>query len=170
MISANVLAQDKQVQSHADSLNTLKKIINRSTTVSAAGVGFAGAPAPAWYSFAYLVSIADTNELLAMTDDGNPALRLYAYTGLIHKKYNKIEDVKNKLLRDTAIVSIFSGCIIDRSTVAEALSGTAQWYYEPGLTNVIQAIRANKSFRNELFTSLAVGKQIKITPQVFGKK
>jgi hypothetical protein len=153
-------SQNSSVISHADSVKALKKIITASNTLASAGVGFAGTPSPSWYSFAYLVSIANTNELLDMSRDDNPALRLYAFTGLLYKNYKHIDEVKKRMNADTAIVSVLSGCIMSLTTVAKAAS-TVEWYSPKGIEGFIQAVKTDKVYGNELFRSLVNNRSIK---------
>jgi hypothetical protein len=148
-------------RTHADSVSILKNIIKESATVSSSAVGFAGSPSRSWYGFAYLVSISIESELLAMTWDENPALRLYAYTGLVHKRYKNIDKVTQRLSRDKASVKTLSGCIMGTTTVNKALDNTGQWYHEEGITSFIDTLKKDKAYEGELFTALTLNKPIR---------
>jgi hypothetical protein len=160
-VSFSSFGQEGKKNTHTDSVTILKNIIKESTTVSSSAVGFAGSPSRSWYSFAYLVSIATESELLAMTRDTNPALRLYAYTGLVHKKYKNIDQVTQRLSRDKAFVKTLSGCIMGTTSVDKALHNTGEWYYEPAVSDFIKILKAGNTYRSELFTALSLNKPIK---------
>ncbi len=148
-------------QTHKDSVRLLENVILRSNTITASAIGFAGAPAAAWYSFAYLVKIATKDELLAMSYSKNPALRLYAYTALQYKNYDDISILHKRLASDTAAVHIFSGCLISITTVKDAVeSGTDQWYSKEQLDRFMASLQKDKKYRKELFSAIVNNKSI----------
>lgn len=153
IISFSAQAGNKP-SSHLDSVNALKKVINESNTVHGMYGGFAATPTRAWASFAYLVNVARESELLSMTKGNNPALRLYAYTALVHRKYKNIDRVKHRLLMDKSEVSTLSGCIMSATTVAEAIDKTGLWYHEEGMNDFLKAIKKDKKYRNQVYAAL----------------
>jgi hypothetical protein len=160
------LAADAQGKkyTHADSVNALKNIIGNSNTVSSSAVGFAGSPSNTWYAFAYLTTIATEKELLAMTEDKNPVLKLYAYTALVHKNYKRINRVKKQLSKDNTEVKTMSGCIIGTTTVAKAIEDTGEWYYAGSVEQFEKAIKKDKKYKKELYTALVNNTPVKRFP------
>jgi hypothetical protein len=157
-------AQGKKYHSHADSVNALKNIIGNSNTISSSAVGFAGSPSNTWYAFAYLTSIATEKELLEMTKDKNPVLKLYAYTALMHKNYKHINRVKKQLAKDDTEVKTLSGCIMGNTTVAKAAEDPGTWYYAGAIDEFEKAIKKDKKYKKELYTSLINNKPVKRFP------
>lgn len=162
--SVTVSAQGRKYHSHADSVHALKNIIGNSNTITSSAVGFAGSPSNTWYAFAYLTSIATEKELLEMTKDKNPVLKLYAYTALMHKNYKHINRVKRQLLKDDTEVKTLSGCIMGNTTVAKAVEDTGNWYYEGAIDEFEKAIRKDKKYKKELYASLINNKPVKRFP------
>ena len=163
-LSMNVSAQGKKYHSHADSVNALKNIIGTSNTVTSSAVGFAGSPSNTWYAFAYLTGIATEKELLEMTKDKNPVLKLYAYTTLMHKNYKHIDRVKRQLMKDDTEVKTLSGCIMGNTTVAKAAEDPGHWYYAGAVDEFQKAIRKDKKYKKELYSSLISNKPVKRFP------
>lgn len=148
-------------QTHKDSVRRLESVILKSNTITASAVGFAGAPAATWYSFAYLVKIATKDELLRMSYSKNPVLRLYAYTGLQYKNYDDMALLHKRLASDTATVHVFSGCLISTTTVSETVeSGTGQWYSKEQLDRFMISLRKDKKYERELFSAIVNNKPI----------
>ena len=144
---------------HADSVNVLKNIIVKSNTINSSAVGFAGAPSNSWYAFAFLATIATERELLAMTTDRSPVLRLYAYTALLHRKSGDTARVVKKLSSDHSTVHTLSGCIMNETRVSEAVNDVGIWYYPEALDNFRSSLK-DKKYKHELFQSLKGGKAV----------
>jgi hypothetical protein len=159
--SVTVSAQGKKYRSHTDSVNALMNIIGNSNTITSSAVGFAGSPSNTWYAFAYLTSIATEKELLEMTKDKNPVLKLYAYTSLLHKNYKHIDKVKKQLSTDTTSVKTLSGCIMGNTTVAKAVEDPGTWYYSGSIDEFEKAIKKDKKYKKELYTALVNNKPVK---------
>lgn len=158
--SVAVNAQGKKYHSHADSVNALKNIIGNSNTITSSAVGLAGSPSNTWYAFAYLTSIATEKELLEMTKDKNPVLKLYTYTALMHKNSRHIDRVRRQLKKDTTQVKTLSGCIMGNTTVAKAMEDPGDWYYAGAIDEFQKAIRKDKKYKKELYSALINNKPV----------
>lgn len=151
-IQANAIGVKKL--SHKDSVNALTKVLQQSNVLSSSHVGFAGTPSDTWTAFVYLVKIATKEELLVLTNDKNAVVRLYAYTGLQHKQYDKMKDITGRFSKDTNKVRSLSGCLMSEGTVAESIQDTGVWYYKEGLDNMFKKIDSDKKYARTLYNNL----------------
>jgi hypothetical protein len=160
-ISVSVQAKPVIPHTHKDSVYILKQIILESNTVMGSSVGFAGSPSNTWYAFAWLINIATPQELLGMATHKNAVLRLYAYTGLLYRRYKPAATIIEKFSNDTTTVRTLSGCIMNNTTVAEALNNTGVWYDKTSVQELWKAIQTDARYRKEIFTALKDNKPVK---------
>lgn len=154
-------------RARVDSLQKLKDVIGKYNVVSPHMVGNVGGPSPYWHSFVLLTYLSSPTELLNMTYDRSPAVRLYGYIGLVHKKYADTTVVKNRLLLDTAIVLSFLSCVIDEITVAQGAEDICIWYDEERTAKAVTFIQTNNRYRSQLYRALVSGKPIKRRQEIF---
>ena len=154
LFMVNAEARPVILLTHKDSVNMLKRIIVESSAITGSSIGFAGSPSNTWYAFSWLINIATASELVEMTTHKNPVLRVYAYTGLLYRRYKPVAKVIQRMTEDTATVRTFSGCIMGTTTVGDAINNTGIWYSREGIQEVWKNIQANGSYRKELFNAL----------------
>ncbi|RYZ25884.1 MAG: hypothetical protein EOO10_17070 [Chitinophagaceae bacterium] len=148
-------------KSRLDSLQKLKTVLRERNVVSSPLVGYAGGNSPYWHSFAFLTLLSNQAELLEMTHDKSPAVRLYGYIGLLHKKYVDTASVRKRLSSDTAQVVSFVSCVVDEITVAQGLEEIYNWYDEKRTAETIALIQTDQKYRTHLYRALIGWKPIK---------
>ena len=147
-------------RTHRDSVNVLKQIILESDAVTGAAVGFAGSVSNTWVAFAWLINIATAKELIEMTESKSAVLRVYAYTGLLYRRYKPLPSVVNRLSEDTTEVKTLSGCIMSNTTVAEATVNNSIWYTREGIEQTWKKIQNSKKYKKEVFKALVERKPV----------
>lgn len=157
-MSFSCFSQDKTRQ---DSIAAIKAVLQKDNIVATQGVGYAGMPSRHWYSFAYLLLLCSDEELVQMTSDSSPAVRLYSYIALVHNKYNNLTAIKNRLSADTASLSSFEGCILDKTTVAKGLASISNWYNEKSTTATIASLQKDETYRHNLYGDIVNKKPIR---------
>jgi hypothetical protein len=152
-----------EAQSRIDSLQKIKELIIKESTVSGEGLGLFFAPSKYWYAFGYLVFLAKNEELKTMTSDSNSAVRIYAYLGLLYNDFSEIKSIKKRLLKDKEMVNTFFGCISGRDmTVASCIKYYLKGYYRPISINYLQkSLRNDTQYGSQLYDSLLNDKKIK---------
>jgi hypothetical protein len=146
--------------SHSDTIQILRNIIEKGEMFGSIG-GYEIAPIRQWYSFVYLFSMSTNTELLQMTKDTSPYLRLYAYMGLYHNKYLQIEQLQNILSHDSSKVSALEGCVLYETTVGRGVLAIRNWYGEKPMNAVLKALQADPIYKRYLFIALQKNKRIK---------
>lgn len=68
-----------------------------------------------------LNKLATTDELVSLTDDGNPAVRYYAFRALAHRRHSKVFDILLKHVNDTATLAYYRGCTGMEETLVSSL-------------------------------------------------
>jgi hypothetical protein len=160
-MAVSVQAKPIIPRTHKDSVNVLKQIIMESDAVTGSSVGFAGSISNTWYAFAWLVNIATAKELIEMTESKSAVLRVYAYSGLLYRRYKPAPYVIKRLSEDTTAVKTFSGCIMGTTTVADAIVNNSIWYNREGMQEAWKNIQSDKRYRKEVFNALVNHKPIK---------
>ena len=107
--------QEKTVSINFDTLPNLKKIVNgieKGNRVESSHIGYAGSPSNQYKKYEQLKKIATVEQLTALTDHKNPAVRCYAFQALASKNADNVFAVLLKHLHDTSSVETQSGCIV----------------------------------------------------------
>jgi len=157
-ISVHCFSQDK---TRTDSIVTLKAVLQQNNMVATQFVGNAGIPSRDWYCFAYLIYLCRNEELVQMTSDSSPAVRLYSYIALVHNKYTDLAPIKNRLSADTASLTSFQGCILESITVADGVASIDYWYHKESTITIIETLRKDEEYRNTLYIDIINKKPIR---------
>ncbi len=97
------------------------RIIADKNEVHTSAVGFVGEKTAVYKAYEYLLEIGTLSDLVKLTKHSSPAVRVYAYKGLVKKHYKKLDEIKNMLLKDQTEVRYFSGCLLMKCTVEELI-------------------------------------------------
>jgi len=111
---ADKIVVQKPVYINLDSLPDLKKIVDsieKGNRVESSHIGEGGSPSEQWDKYEQLKKVATIDQLVALTDHKNSAVRCYAFQALATKRSDKIFSVLLMHLNDTSRVSTQSGCI-----------------------------------------------------------
>ena len=144
--------------SKADTINYLINLIQKDGLVSSPGTDFAGAPSKQYCRFVFLLSMTDNNQLLDLLNNSKGCLRIYAFMGLYHNKYDLLYKTKEILKSDSTEVSSVSGCLYGTTTIAKAVDEIEQWYWKFQTDQLLSLISSNKEFRNSQFNWVADSK------------
>lgn len=144
-----------------DSLENIRKLIKKHNTVSTVGIGYAGTPSKFWYAFAYMVYLSTEKELIEALEEKSPALKVYAYIGLVQNKYPDTTVFQNKLLQDNSELNSISGCILEETTVKECVLPYKKLYSPDLLHRIVAKLQSEEKYKNELYEDLIYEKQIK---------
>lgn len=108
------IIEQKPVSINLDTLPDLKKIVtvleNRNS-VESSNIGVSGSPSNQYASYEQLKMTATVEELTALTDHKNSAVRCYAFQALASKKADNVFTVLLNHLHDTSSVYTQTGCI-----------------------------------------------------------
>jgi hypothetical protein len=111
--SDKIIAQ-KAVVSKLDTVPNLKRIvagIEKGNQVESSHIGEGSSPSKQWDKYEQIKKIATIDQLVALTDHKNSAVRCYAFQALATKRSDKVFAVLLKHLNDTSVVETQSGCI-----------------------------------------------------------
>jgi hypothetical protein len=111
----NKIVEQKQVSFNIETLPDLKKIVNsieKGNGVESSHLGKGGIPSKQWAKYEKLKKVATNDQLIALTDHKNPAVRCYAFQALASKRSDKIFPILLKHLNDTSRVSIQRTCVL----------------------------------------------------------
>ena len=126
------------LKSHQDTVTRLTGLITADKLLSSPAVSVGGTPSKPFYRFIYLLSIIKTDELVTMVNDTSRYLRVYGYLGLLHRKHPNLNKIRQRLLKDTALIETISGCNAEMMTVAKAISSINSWYYKKGFDMLLK--------------------------------
>ncbi len=148
-------SQDKvELITKSDTIRLLQQIIREGKMISTSGVGVAGMPSKQWYSFAFLLSLVNKDQLFEMTKDTSACLRLHVYIGLLHLKYPNIDKVKSYLSTDTTRLSSIEGCLLGNTTVQTAITEINHWYVRREMSHFLTSIQTNHEYRKIVFDQI----------------
>lgn len=111
----NVLKAEASTDINLNNFSKLKKIvrnIEKENRIESSHIGEGGNPSKQWNNYEELKQNASVEQLIALTDHKNAAVRCYAFQGLASIKSNKLFPVLIKHLNDTSLVETQSGCLI----------------------------------------------------------
>jgi hypothetical protein len=109
------IVEQKPVSINLDNLPDLKKIVDgieKGNRVENSHIGEGGSPSEQWDKYEQLKKVATIDQLIALTDHKNSAVRCYAFQALATKRSDKVFSVLLKHLNDTSRVSTQSGCMV----------------------------------------------------------
>ncbi len=109
------IIEQKSVSINLDTLPDLKKIVDgieKGNSVESSHIGEGGSPSDQYAKYEQLKKIATVEQLTALTDHKNSAVRCYAFQALAAKKADNVFTVLLKHLHDTSSVETQSGCIV----------------------------------------------------------
>lgn len=109
------IVEQKSVSINLDTLPDLKKIVDgieKRNCVESSHIGEGGSPSDQWDKYEQLKKVSTIDQLVALTDHKNSAVRCYAFQALATKRSDKVFPILLKHLKDTAAVQTQSGCIV----------------------------------------------------------
>ena len=107
--------QERVVSTNLDTLPDLKQIVDGieiGNRVESSHVNYEGRPSDQYKKYEQLKKVATVEQLTALTDHKNSAVRCYAFQALASKKADNVFAVLLKHLHDTSSVETQSGCTI----------------------------------------------------------
>lgn len=107
------IVEQKPVSINLDTLPDLKKIVDgleKGNRVESSHIGEGGSPSKQWDKYEQLKKVATIDQLVALTDHKNSAVRCYAFQALAAKRSDKVFSILLKHLNDTSVVHTQSGC------------------------------------------------------------
>lgn len=110
--------QDDILKTRQDSINVLLTAIRKYNIFEPSWRGIAGTPSQQYYTFRFLEKLSTDAELLALTNDSIPCLRVYGYIALSARHYKQLGVIRNALLSDTSALSETRGCVTSATTVS----------------------------------------------------
>ena len=135
----SVYCQDHLILgTHNDTIARLKNLIVKDQLLSTPAISFDGSPSKPFYRFAYLLSIANREELALMVSDTSRYLRIYGYIGLLYKGHPDIKKIKRVLLNDSTMIVTISGCIVETMPITKAVNDIRPWYYKKGFDRLLK--------------------------------
>ncbi len=155
------IAEQKPVSINLDTLTDLKKIVDgleKGNRVEGSHIGEGGSPSKQWEKYEQLKKVATIDQLVALTDHKNSAVRCYAFQALATKRSDKVFSVLLKHLNDTSRVSTLSGCI-------EMLEFTGDYFVDVVTPNYIEVdiYKLNQTEKKTLDSILLNDKSIMIS-------
>ena len=93
------------------SLKQLVATIAKGNCVESAHIGIGGSPSTQWATYEMLKNMATEQQLVALTDHKNAAVRCYAFQALAAKQSPQTFNVLLRHLHDNAGVDTQSGCV-----------------------------------------------------------
>ena len=142
------------LKNRRDTIKLLTKLIEDDGWVTSIGTGYAGVPSEQYYRFMFLLTIMDNTELVQLVNNSAGCLRIYAYMGLYHNKYSGLKEIENILKNDTTRLSTISGCVIEFTSVANAVGRITDWYWEELTKDIFSQLITNKEYRSLEFKNM----------------
>ncbi|MDB5120619.1 MAG: hypothetical protein JWN56_1837 [Sphingobacteriales bacterium] len=108
------IAAQKTASVNVSTSSKLKKIVDgieKGNSVESSHIGEGGSPSKQWEKYEQLKKVASNDQLVALTNHKNSAVRCYAFQALVTKRSDKIFSILLKHLNDTSRVNTLSGCI-----------------------------------------------------------
>lgn len=102
-------------------LTDIVKRIAEINEVQSAHVGAVGVKSDNYKNFLELKEIAQTEDLLKLTDNKNPVVACYASMALADRSYPELKTIFLKFVSHPRQVSIFSGCLKSRNDISSEL-------------------------------------------------
>lgn len=87
--------------------------------VESSAINYGGTPSSQWQKFERLEELATVEQLVALTDHANAAVRCYAFQALAGKNSDRVFEVLSKHLTDTELVDTQMGCIGSSTRVGD---------------------------------------------------
>lgn len=139
----------KHLKNREDSIQILIQKISVHNVLSSLLVGSYMQTVKMQYErFVYLLSLANNEDLIALLDSSKGCIRVYAFMGLYHNKYQQIEQLKQQLNNDTTQIKVTGDNGLRKIyTVANAIKYIHNWYSEE-YTNMILASISNSKLEN----------------------
>lgn len=103
-------------------IDSLVQILTDSEAVKERQVGFSGSTPMEYRAFEELTNIGTESELNGLLTHYSPVVRVYAYRALVANEMEIEAAYEETVLRDTASVDWFSGCLLIPSTVSDLVS------------------------------------------------
>ena len=113
----------KDIQKLADSLNVIVHEMAHSGVYEKGLVGIAGRPSQQDIRFRKLKQMASAVELLELTKNPSPIVRLYSFVALQERHENIVSETLEILLNDKAIIVCLTGCLATEKSVGSIISG-----------------------------------------------
>ena len=148
-------------QNKSDTIRVLQEIVRHGNSISMPGLGYSSIPSRQWYSSAFLISLATTDELIEMTRDTNASVRLCAFIGLVYYNYSGLPTIRKSLSGDTTTIASYEGCIFGETTVGYAVNHIENWNAVKPMGKLLDKMNLDKEYRQELFDAIVQRKKIK---------
>jgi hypothetical protein len=153
--------QGENTKVTAEAILPLEIIVNgieMGKRIESAHLGPAGIASDQWKRYEQLQKAATRNQLTALTDHKNPAVRCYAFQALVQRHSENVFVVLMNHLKDTAIVETQSGCIVEECSVSgifiDAVKYTNSLTFTKKEKIIIDSISTNR--RSELFNPIII--------------
>ena len=145
------------LETKQDSVNLLVKLIEQNGKVTSPATGPLGFGSEQYLRFVFLLEMMSNEELVELVNSSNKCMRVYAYMGLYHNKYNNLTVVQKILESDSTRILTISGCTIEQTTIAEIIPNITHWYWEASTHRIIENHKNSSFFRKEEFRDVISG-------------
>ncbi|MBI1183267.1 hypothetical protein GC194_03275 [bacterium] len=152
-ISATLYAQTVRPE-----IKRLVDGIAEDNIVKSSAVGIAGSQSDQWNRYISLKEKATNEELIALTDHTNGAVRCYSFQALATRKNINVYSILIRHLYDTALVTIFQGCLLGSETIGDYFLKVVTDPYNDGET-----CKLNEIERQKVDSILIFDKNIKLS-------
>jgi hypothetical protein len=133
-------------KSISDSIEQVKTLMRKNGSVTSYATGIDGTLSNQFQRFIYLLNHLNTDEFLALANDTNTCIRIYAYAGLIYNRYKKIDLIKTQFRTDSTLIPYMAGCAGGNLKAYAIISNLKQWYNKTNVTFSLRQQIQNKTF------------------------
>ena len=130
----------------SDSIELVKSMMRQDKEFTSYGTGHGGTISKQYQRFLFLLNRLSIDEFLELSSDSSVCLRLYAYTGLVHKRHKGIKQVKSTLLSDSTEIPIMIGCGGGNVYMFAVFNRFNQWYERKSVTKLLRDQNEQKEF------------------------
>ena len=138
-----------------DSIELVKSIMRKDKEFTSYGTGPHGKISKQYQRFIFLLNRLSINELLELSNDSSGCIRLYAFTGLVHKNYRGTKEIRANLLGDSTKIPVMIGCGGGNVYMYAMLKSFNQWYDRKFVTRLLKEQDKQKEFwyKNYVFAN-----------------
>ena len=116
----------KKHKNNSGSIQDIESIVNQiaaGNMVTSSHIGVAGLPSSQWGLYKQLKDNATIEQLVALTEHKNAAVKCYSFQALVANRSDKTFPVLLKKLFDTSKIVIQSGCVITAEMIGDYFFG-----------------------------------------------
>lgn len=156
-LGLKAICQDSIIlKTKEDTLQLLIQKITDEGGLSSPFVGPVGKPAMQYKIFIYLLYVANNDDLVKIINDNVGSIRLYAFMGLLYKKYDRLSEIKELLKNDTTKIGTLATCVVSSSTIKNELESISNWYGKEYIDTILPYFDKYIEFKNDYFEQIVL--------------